>query len=140
MPRRAGDLPHEPPKFFAERSLGGRDVAERLRAAGWNAQGWLEIYPDREDERMADELWIPAAVARGCVLLTTNHAMLESEVITATMVNNQARVFWTHASLSAEETARLYAENQDGVYRRTTLPGPFFFALGKDARFRRREL
>jgi hypothetical protein len=133
MPRRRGQLPDEPPEFFAERSLGGRIVAELLRADGWNCVGWLAVYPDPTDADLADEVWIPNIVASGCNILTTDDAMRRSPIITTTIENNEAHVFaLTSASLTAEEAAARYLRHQDSIWRYTTLPGPVYCTVASD--------
>src|SRR4051812_44285520 len=118
MPRTRGQLPDEPPEFFAERSLGGRAVAALLAAEGWRIRGWLAVYPAPEDGDLDDEVWIPFIVAQGWNILTTDDAMRSSPIIRTTIENNEAHVFAsTNAGLTAEEQAIRFHTHQDAIFR-----------------------
>jgi hypothetical protein len=133
MPRLRGQLPDEPPEFFAECSLGGRTVARLLNEAGWTVRGWLEVFPNPTDADLADEVWIPAIVDRGWYILTTDKAMRRSPIIRTTIENNEAHVFAsTNASLSAVEQVTRFIAHQDSLYRKTTLRGPVYCTVGAD--------
>lgn len=133
MPRLRGQLPHEPPAFFAERSLGGRAVATLLRGLGWNVTGWLEIYPNPSDQDLADEVWIPHIVQLGMKILTTDDAMRRSEIIKTTIENNHAHVFAsTNANLTAQDQSDRFHLHQDSIYRKTTLAGPCYCRVHPD--------
>lgn len=139
MPRRPrGQLPDEPPAFFAERSLGGRKVAELLCAEGWVVTGWLAIYPDPSDSDLADETWIPRIAGLDMCILTTDDAMRRSPIIRTTIENNEAHVFaLTNAALTAVEQTHRFHSHQDSIYRKTTLPGPVYCTVAPDGLRRR---
>ena len=45
------------PEFFLDRSLGGRDVADAFRSAGWIIRTCVEVYADR-DQEVEDVEWL----------------------------------------------------------------------------------
>lgn len=126
-------MPDEPPEFFAERSFGGRRVAELLTEQGWRIRGWLEVYPDPSDQDLADEVWIPRIVDEGWNILTTDDAMRRSSIIRAAIESSAAHVFASsNASLTAEEQADRFHAHRVAIYRRTTIPGPVYCVVRPD--------
>jgi hypothetical protein len=58
-----------PPEFFLDRSLGGHDVANALRQAGWVIRTHLEVYGDR-DQNVEDVEWLELCGRQGWPALT----------------------------------------------------------------------
>jgi hypothetical protein len=46
--------PAPPPEFFVDRSLGRHIVADAIRARGYVVHAMADVYPDGEDQRVAD--------------------------------------------------------------------------------------
>ena len=66
-------LPKPPapqPEFFVDRSLGRHIVADAIRALGYVVHAMADVYPDGEDQRVADTRWIADTDRRGWVVLT----------------------------------------------------------------------
>lgn len=132
MPRKAA--PQEP-IFFVDRSLGGKLVAEALRAADANV-----IVHDKVFEQNAKDVeWLAEAGRRGWIVLTKDAAMRRNPHEKAMFRDAQVRVFaLARKNLIGVEMAQLFVKALPGmVTRAATVPAPFVFSISRGCEFRR---
>ena len=80
---RRRERPERPkPTFFLDRGIGRFFVADAIRERGYDVRPMVEVYPDREDERVPDDDWILRADAEGWVALTKDYSIIRDHVDT----------------------------------------------------------
>ncbi len=121
--------------FFIDRSLGGRVIAEALRAAG--AQ--VEIHDTHFDLDAPDVQWLAAMGDRGWVVLSKDARIrrdaFEREALRSA---NVKAFFLTQQGLTGEEMAQIFVAALPGMVTRAgRQPGPFIYTLSREGVFAR---
>jgi len=120
------------PEFFVDRSLGRRQVPDRLRAAGWTIRTHFEVY-GRRDEKVADIEWLEMC-GRDFLPLLSKDARLRyrrEEVAAIRRYRVKAFVLARGGLRAAEQFARFEA-NRTVIENTCELPGPFVYAVHAD--------
>ena len=79
----------DPPIFFVDRSLGGKVVPRRLRAAGWR----VERHDDHFVADTPDPDWIAAAGKRGWIILTADERIRYNPLEKAAFLSSGTLIF-----------------------------------------------
>ncbi|MFC0861870.1 hypothetical protein ACFHYQ_06140 [Sphaerimonospora cavernae] len=85
--------PGQPPKFFADRSLGRIAVPNLLRAAGWDLITLAEHYGVPADEQVADTEWIEEAAKLGWIVLMKDKRIRYRRAEIDAVIEYRARCF-----------------------------------------------
>lgn len=124
--RRLPKPPAPPPEFFVDRSLGRHIVADAIRALGYVVHAMADVYPDGEDQRVADTRWIADVDERGWVVLTKDERITRRAHEQAALAASQLRVFALGTQrLTGPEMAERYAANINRMVQRSRKQGPF---------------
>lgn len=100
MPR-----PTESPTFFVDRSLGARDVADALRAAG----ELVEIHDDHFAPDTPDVTWLSIIGRRGWVVLTKDDRIRRHPLELAALESSGVAAFiLTAQSVTGADMAKLF--------------------------------
>ncbi len=119
-------------EFFVDRSL-GRSIAESLRAHGLTIHTMASVYGEQAAQRLADEVWLRDAGARGWVVLTKDDAIRRRPAERDSLVEAGVRVFClTSAQLQGPEQAERFAANLDRILRQASQPGPYIYGVQRD--------
>ena len=125
------------PVFFLDASLGGKLVAQALRAAGAAVILHNEVFvpgtPDIE--------WLAEAGRRGWIVLTKDEAIRRNPLEKQMFCEHRVRVFvLTRKNLRGEEMARIFATALRGILKRARgIPPPFMFSIASSGTFTRLE-
>jgi hypothetical protein len=117
--------------FFCDRSLGDRDVPERLREAGWVVTTMRERYGRVTAERLADVDWIADSQAEGEIFLTGDKAVAKRPLEARAVVVSRARVFALgNNQLTGQQKAERFLLLGSAIERRArTRPGPYVVSV-----------
>jgi hypothetical protein len=131
--------PSEPqPEFFVDRSLGRRIVPEGLRALGLVVRTMAEVYPDGEDENVADVQWIADADAANWVALTKDERIIRNAENQEALVNSSLRVFAiANQHLTGPQMIEYFRTNVNRILLRSRKRGPFVDVVYRDSVERR---
>ena len=128
------------PRFLLDRSLGGKLLVRRLRAAGWDARTLAEEYGDTRAQFMQDEEWIAAGTRSGFLLLAKDHRISSRPLEAMALYLNDARaVAFARGDLTATAMGDLCLAHEPAIFRLATVAPPFVFSLG-EAGVRRKRL
>lgn len=121
--------------FFIDRSLGGRVIADALRAAG--AQ--VEVHDRHFDVDSPDVQWLATVGERAWVVLSKDARIrrdaFEREALRSAGVK---AFFLTQQGLTGEEMAEIFVAALPGmVTRASRQPGPFIYTLSREGVFAR---
>jgi predicted nuclease of predicted toxin-antitoxin system len=132
LPRKTA--PREP-VFFVDRSLGGKLVAEALRAAG----ATVIAHDDAFEQNAKDVEWLAEAGRRGWIVLTKDAAIRRNPREKAMFHAAQVRVFTlARKNLIGAEMATLFVKALPGMSKRAAkTPAPFVFSISRGCEFRR---
>jgi predicted nuclease of predicted toxin-antitoxin system len=119
--------------FFIDRSLGGRVIAEALRASG--AQ--VEVHDKHFASDAPDVEWLAAVGKQGWVVLSKDARIrrdaFEREALRSASVK---AFFLTQQGLTGEEMAQIFVAALPGmVTRASRQPGPFVYTLSRGGVF-----
>lgn len=130
--------PAPPPEFFVDRSLGRHIVADAIRALGYVVHSMADVYPDGEDQRVADTQWIAEADERGWVVLTKDERITRRPDEQAALAASQLRVFALGTQdMTGPEMAERYVANINRLVQRSRKQGPFVDIVHPDRAERR---
>jgi len=123
-----------PPRFFLDRSLGARSIANGLRAGGLIVQTIEDRYRRELAEQTPDPTWIQDAAQDGYVLLHADKKIRRRTIERDALVTNNARSFAMSSNQLGGSlvVARLLSFREriyDVIDRR---PGPFFYLVYPD--------
>ena len=123
------------PVYFLDRSLGRRQVADALRAAGAK----VLLLDDLFNQNTSDVEWLQEAGSKGWIVLTKDTAIRrnrhEREMVQAAGVRMFAL---TQKGLTGEQMASLFVEALPGMVRRIAkTPVPFVFSILRTGDIRR---
>jgi hypothetical protein len=120
------------PEFFLDRSLGGRDVADALRRAGWIVRTHVEIYGDR-DQDVEDVEWLELCGRQGWPALTMDRRVRYRPVEIAAVRRYRVQAFaLTSGNLIAAEQAQRFIRNRPRIEAACAQAGPFLYAVHAD--------
>ncbi len=118
-----------PPEFFLDRSLGGHDVANALRQAGWTVRTHLEFYGGR-DQDVEDVEWLEVCGREGWPALTMDRRIRYRPVEAAAIRRHRVKAFaLTSGNLTAAEQAERFLRNGRRIEAACEDPGPFLYAV-----------
>jgi hypothetical protein len=128
------------PRFLLDRSLGGKLLVGRLRAAGWDARTLAEEYGDATSQAMSDEVWIASGTVSGFMLLAKDHRIASRplEALAIYMHDGRAIAF-ANGNLTAAQMGDLCLQYEAPIHRMASARPPFVMSLGKDG-LRRKNL
>ena len=130
--------PAPPPEFFVDRSLGRHIVADAIRALGYVVHSMADVYPDGEDQRVADTQWIADADERGWVVLTKDERITRRPNEQAALAASQLRVFALGTkNMTGPEMAERYVANINRIVQRSRKERPFVDIVHPDSVERR---
>lgn len=117
------------PEFFLDRSLGGRDVADALRQAGWTIRTHVEVYGDR-DQDVEDIEWLELCGRENWPALTMDRRIRYRPAEIAAVRRHRVKLFaLTSGNLTAAEQADRFIKNGPRMTIACTEPGPFLYAV-----------
>jgi hypothetical protein len=117
------------PEFFLDRSLGGLDVAEALRDAGWIIRTHFEVYGDR-DEKVEDVEWLELCGREAWAALTMDRRIRYRPAEIAAIRRHRVKGFaLTSANLTATEQAERFIRNGRRIEVACAQAGPFLYAV-----------
>ncbi len=120
---------HSRPEFFVDRSLGGRDVAESLREAGWTLRTHAEVYGSR-DERVRDVEWLELCGREGWPVLTMDRRIRYRRAEIAAIRRHKVKAFvLTSGNLTAADQAQRFIRNAARIDESCGDRGPFVYAV-----------
>lgn len=118
-----------PPEFFLDRSLGGRDVADALRDAGWIIRTHVEVYGDR-DQNVHDVEWLELCGRENWPTLTMDRRIRYRPAEIAAIRRHRVKAFaLTSGNLTAAEQAERFLGNGRRIETACGQPGPFLYAV-----------
>jgi hypothetical protein len=118
-----------PPEFFLDRSLGGRDVADALRSAGWFSRTHVEVYADR-DQEVEDIEWLSLCGREGWPALTMDRRIRSRPAEIAAVRRHRVKLFaLTSGNLTAGDQAERFVRNGPRIEIACREPGPFLYAV-----------
>lgn len=127
-------------RFLLDRSVGGRLLVARLRAAGWDAVTLAEYFGDERAQGMADEEWIAAGTQAGFILLAKDHRIASRPLEAQAVHVNDARVVtFARGELTAAQMGDLCLRHEAAIHRLARVQPPFVMAL-TEAGLRRKRL
>lgn len=117
------------PRFFVDRSLGGKILPRLLRAEGWDIVTMREFYGTAGDH-LRDVHWIAEQATLGNAILTADGMILSNPVERAAVTHNAARVFaLPTAQLTGPAQAHRFIKNRDAIHSRAAAAGPAGFVV-----------
>lgn len=120
------------PEFFLDRSLGGRDVADALRGAGWSIRTHAEVYRDR-DQDVEDVEWLELCGRHGWPALTMDRRIRYHPAEIAAVRRYRVQAFaLTSGNLTAAEQAQRFIRNGPRIDAACEQSGPFLYAVHAD--------
>jgi hypothetical protein len=118
-----------PPEFFLDRSLGGHDVADALRRAGWIIRTHVEVYAGR-DQEVEDVEWLSLCGREGWPALTMDRRIRYRPAEIAAVRRHRVKLFaLTSGNLTAADQAERFVRNGPRIVLACTEPGPFLYAV-----------
>ncbi len=123
-----------PPKFFLDRGLGVRSIAQALCAAGVELQTLRDRYGEKPGQAIRDVQWIEDATRDGYVLLHKDKRIRYNAVERRALIEFSARSFaLSSGNLSgAEASARLLRLWPNILRAVRRQPPPFFYVVLDD--------
>lgn len=119
-------MPHEMPVFFVDRSLGSRQVAERLRAAGAR----VEVLADHFADDCPDAEWLAIVGRRGWFVLTKDKKIRRRRAELAAMRRARVGVFLlTAGNRTGAEMADVLCDSLERMSELARTQGRPFLAL-----------
>ncbi len=120
------------PEFFLDKSLGGRDVADALRRAGWNVRTHHEVYGDR-DQEIQDIEWLQDCGRQGWPALTMDRRIRYRPAEIAAVRRCAVGLFaLTSGNLTAADQAQRFIRNEARIEAACEQAGPFMYAVHAD--------
>lgn len=128
-----------PARFLLDRSVGGRILVARLRAAGWDARTLAEEYGDRRAQAMPDEEWIAEGTRSGFLLLAKDHRVASRPLEARAIYMHEARIIaFVRGELTGEAMGDLCLRHERSIHRLGSVAPPFVMALGEQGLRRKR--
>lgn len=120
-------------RFFIDRGLGSRVIADGLRIAGWSVTTMDERYGPDRSQRVRDVDWIGDASQRGEVLIAKDRAMAKRPLEAEAIFYNDARVFvLASAQVTGSQMLQRLIDNSSRIERLGSVQGPFVFGVYED--------
>jgi len=120
------------PHFFVDRSLGRKQVPERLRQDGWLLITLSERYGIPEDEAILDVDWLRLAGVRGWPVLMKDERIRYRPSERAALVTFDVRAFClTSGNLTGQAMADLFVVHREGIWDRARGSGAALFAVSR---------
>ncbi len=117
------------PTFFLDRALGRYVVAEAIQQRGYEVLAMADVYPNNEDEQVADDDWILRADAEGWVALTKDYSIVRDH--SETLAQTSLRTFsLNNANLTGEQMADRFDMHLNRIVQRAKKPGPYLYVIG----------
>lgn len=125
------------PTFFLDASLGGKLVAQALRAVG----ATVILHDDVFAPGTPDTTWLAEAGRRGWVVLTKDEAIRRNPLEKQMFRDYRVRVFvLTRKNLRGDEMAGIFAAALPRMLKRARgVPPPFMFSIARSGAFSRLE-
>lgn len=125
------------PTFFLDASLGGKLVAQALRAAG----ATVVLHDDAFVPGTPDTEWLAEAGRRGWIVLTKDEAIRRNPLEKQMFRDFHVRVFvLTRKNLRGDEMASIFARALPRMLKRAHgVPAPFMFSIAQSGAFTRLE-
>jgi hypothetical protein len=118
------------PEFFLDRSLGRRQVANSLRAAGLQLRTLAEVYGIPADETVPDIDWLTQAGQQGWVVLMKDERIRYRPAERAALIEHRVQAFClTSGNLRAATMAQRFLAVRDELIEACSQPGPFLYAV-----------
>lgn len=135
MPRKTA--PAQEVVFFLDRSLGGKVVAEALRAKGATVIVHDEVF----GQDTPDVVWLGKAGCQGWVVLTKDSTIRRNPYEKTMFREARVRVFvLTRKDLSGREMADLLVlALRDMLRKANAVPPPFVFSIDRNGKLTRLE-
>ena len=120
------------PTLFLDRSLGGQQVPELLRAAGLRLRTLAEVYGVPADETIADVDWLACAGSEGWTVLMKDERIRYRPAERAALIKHKVQAFClTNGNLRAADMAQLYLGRLAEIATLCAEPGPFLYAVSR---------
>lgn len=118
--------------FFVDRSLGRYEVPDVFRSAGHEVVLMSELYPDGEDQEVADDRWIGDVDSMGWVAITKDPSIRYHH--TEALARSNLQVFaMPNANLTGQAMAERFAARLPDIVRWIDRhPGPFVACVYPD--------
>lgn len=117
------------PRFFVDRSLGGRVIARLLRADGWDVVTMREFY-GRAGDRMNDVPWITEQARLGHAILSCDGMILSNPLERAAITDHAARAFVLPTSqMTGPQQAARFIRHRAAIYERASADAPAGFVV-----------
>ncbi|GLZ55525.1 hypothetical protein [Actinomycetospora sp. NBRC 106378] len=118
------------PWLFLDRSLGGRQVPDRLRREGLPVITLADVYGVPADQDVADTTWLARAGAEGWIVLMKDERIRYRAVETTALRRYGVRAFClANGNLRAQAMADLFLSVMDDIVDLSTRPGPFLYVV-----------
>ena len=114
------------PKFFLDRGLGSRILADGLRRAGWRVETMDERYGTAASQLQGDPEWIPEAAQRGDAILCKDRAVTRNPLEAQAIHMNDAKVFViTSQNVTGAVMLDWVLANEEEIFQWAARRGPF---------------
>jgi PIN like domain len=121
------------PRFFIDRSLGGKAVPAGLRVDGWDVVTLAEHYGVPADEQVADIDWIEEAAKRGWPILMKDKRIRHRQAEIDAVVVHKARCFViTRGDLRSAEMVSRFVANKTAILAAAAESGPYIYSVQVD--------
>lgn len=118
------------PDFFLDRSLGRRQVPERLRSAGVRLRTLAEVYGVPADEAVEDVDWLARAGDQGWPVLMKDERIRYRAAEREALLAHGVQAFClSRGDLRAAEMAEAYIRVFPRIMTACGEPGPFLYVV-----------
>lgn len=118
------------PELFLDRSLGRRQVPDRLRDEGLRVRTLADVYGIPADQEIADTTWLERAGRAGWLVLMKDERIRYRAVETAALRRYAVRAFClANGNLTARATADLFLGVMAEILELAARPGPFLYVV-----------
>jgi hypothetical protein len=119
-----------PPEFFIDRSLGGRHLADALRALGLVVHTMASVYGEEAGQRVPDERWLRDAGEHDWIVLMKDDAIRRRPAERDALLEAGVRAFClTNAQLRAAEQTERFVSNRHRILQQARKPGPYIYGV-----------
>jgi len=130
----------DPPHFFVDSSLGGKQVPALLRAAGWSLTTLSEHYGVRTGEGVPDVDWLTLVGQQEWAVLHKDDKIRYRVAEAAALKSAGVHAFCiANGNLRSAEMAELFLEHEREIFAICRTPGPTLHSITKTT-FREIEL